>query len=165
MAKKINFGGLSKQYNDSVATKDAFSSAGSTASRIFNTKVFGDTPFLKMEKDKTYRIRFVPYIVDKDHPKVQQGRLDEGDAAYVFDYTHHVIGPNMTRASSTSSLSLTSCSRRNCWLSSRRATTRERSTASLISASVLPRAEVSLSRSWSKRTSSTVSPSTATRSR
>lgn len=97
MAKKINFGGLSKQYNDSVATKDAFSSAGSTASRIFNTKVFGDTPFLKMEKDKTYRIRFVPYIVDKDHPKVQQGRLDEGDAAYVFDYTHHVIGPNNTR--------------------------------------------------------------------
>lgn len=97
MAKKINFGGLNKQYNDSVATKDAFSSAGSAASRIFNNKVLGDIPFLKMEKDKTYRIRFVPYIVDKDHPKVQQGRLDEGDAAYVFDYTHHVIGANNTK--------------------------------------------------------------------
>ena len=97
MAKKINFGGLNKQYNDSVATKDAFSSAGSAASRIFNNKVFGDIPFLKLEKDKVYKIRFVPYIVDESHPKVQQGRLDAGDAAYVFDYTQHVIGANNTR--------------------------------------------------------------------
>lgn len=97
MAKKLNFGGLHKQYNDSVATKDAFSSAGAPASRIFDNKVFGDVPFLKLEKDKTYKIRFVPYIVDETHPKVMQGRLDAGDAAYVFDYTHHVIGPNNTR--------------------------------------------------------------------
>jgi len=95
--KKLNFGGLHKQYNDSVATKDAFSSVGKAASRIFNNKVFGDVPFLKLEKDKTYKIRFVPYIVDETHPKVMQGRMDAGDAAYVFDYTHHVIGPNNTK--------------------------------------------------------------------
>lgn len=93
----MNFSGLGRQFNDSVATKNAFSSAsGSSSSRMFDNKVIGDTPFLKLEKDKSYFIRFVPYVVDETHPKVIAGKLEPGDAAYVMDFNRHVIGANNT---------------------------------------------------------------------
>jgi len=98
MGKKYNFSGLNKQFEDSMKTREAFSStSGSAASKLFNASVFGGVPFLKMKKDENYILRFVPYVVDESHPKVKEGKLEDGDLAYVLDYTQHVIGPNNTR--------------------------------------------------------------------
>jgi len=98
MAKKYNFSGLNKQFGDSMKTKEAYSSAsGASASKLFDTKVFGSVPFLKMKKGENYILRFVPYVVDESHPKVKEGKLEKGDYAYVLDFTQHAIGPNNTR--------------------------------------------------------------------
>jgi len=94
MAKKMNFSGLNKQQEDSRATVNARSSASGSNTRAFNMKAFGNAPFIKFEKDKTYTIKFVPYEVDETHPKVMLGKMDSGDAAYVLDFTRHIIGPN-----------------------------------------------------------------------
>lgn len=94
MAKKMNFGGLSRQQENSRATINANSAVSGSNSKVFDTKVFGDVSFFKFENDKTYTVKFVPYAVDKTHPMVQLGKMEEGDGAYVFDYTQHNIGPN-----------------------------------------------------------------------
>lgn len=94
--KKINFKGLGKQKSVSEETKESFSSKAKVAGRLYNNKLIGDTPFLELKKDKSYNIRIVPYIVDASHPLVQDGRLDAGDAAYVFDFNTHKVGADGT---------------------------------------------------------------------
>ena len=93
---KMDFGGLDAQEKDSRRTQKSTTSMGGSASTVFDESVFKGHEFIKFDKDCSYTIKFVPYEVDATHPKVMQGRMKPGQAAYVLDYTQHAVGMNKT---------------------------------------------------------------------
>lgn len=93
---KMDFGGLEAQEKDSRRTQKSNTSMGSSSSTVFDDSVFKGHEFIKFDKDCSYTIKFVPYEVDGTHPKVMQGRMKPGQAAYVLDYTQHAVGMNKT---------------------------------------------------------------------
>ena len=95
--KRKNFlAGLAAQESDSRRTQKSATSMGGSASTVFNEAIFKGHEFIKFDKDCSYTIKLVPYEVDATHPKVMQGRMKPGQAAYVLDYTQHAIGMNKT---------------------------------------------------------------------
>lgn len=93
---KMDFSGISAQEKDSRRTQKSSTSMGGSSSMVFDESVFKGHEIIKFDKDKNYVIKFVPYEVDETHPKVMQGKMKPGQAAYVLDYTQHAIGMNKT---------------------------------------------------------------------